>query len=96
MDRDTFEAALQSDGYTCREGSIEPHAHRPAHTHEYDVQLLVLDGAITLVFGSERHSYGPGDLCTVPAGTVHEEHTGADGVRYLIGRRLATHKQSRS
>jgi hypothetical protein len=27
--------------------------------------------------------------CTVPAGTLHEGHTGADGVRYVAGRRSA-------
>jgi hypothetical protein len=40
-----------------------------------------------LVFGRERVSYKPGDTCDVPAGTAHEEHTEADGVRYLAGRR---------
>jgi mannose-6-phosphate isomerase-like protein (cupin superfamily) len=47
----------------------------------------VLDGSITLVFGEDRVHYGPGDSCNVPAGTMHEEHTEADGVRYLAGRR---------
>jgi quercetin dioxygenase-like cupin family protein len=42
---------------------------------------------ITLVFGTDRITYRPGDSCSVPAGTVHEEHTGADGVRYVSGRR---------
>ena len=41
----------------------------------------------TLVFGQDRVTYGPGDSCSVPAGTVHEEHTDADGVRYVSGRR---------
>jgi hypothetical protein len=46
---------------------------------------------ITLVFGDDRCTYGPGDFCNVPAGTMHEEHTEADGVRYLAGRRSASH-----
>jgi len=49
-----------------------------------------LEGSITLLFGNDRRTYGPGDTGDVPAGTAHEEHTGADGVRYLIGRRAAS------
>lgn len=87
MERARFEAELSREGYECREGAIEPNVHRPAHAHAFDARLLVLDGAITLVFGDQRCAYGPGDTCTVPAGTLHEEHTGADGVKYLVGRR---------
>jgi quercetin dioxygenase-like cupin family protein len=47
----------------------------------------VLDGSITLVFGTERMTYHPGDSFSVPAGTMHEEHTEADGMRYVAGRR---------
>jgi quercetin dioxygenase-like cupin family protein len=87
MNRAEFEAGLQRDGYALREGEIVPNTHRPAHTHDFDARLFVLDGSLTLVFGRERVSYKPGDTCDVPAGTAHEEHTEADGVRYLAGRR---------
>jgi hypothetical protein len=30
---------------------------------------------VELVFGKDRVTYGPGDWCNVPAGTMHEEHT---------------------
>ena len=87
MGRAEFEADLRREGYELREGEIEPNVHRGSHAHEFDARLLVLDGSITLVFGADRCTYGPGDSCTVPAGTMHEEHTEADGVRYLAGRR---------
>jgi len=87
MDRAEFEADVRREGYELREGQIEPNVHRAAHAHEFDARLLVLDGSITLVFGTDRCMYGPGDSCNVPARTMHEEHTEADGVRYLAGRR---------
>ena len=90
MTRAEFEAELRRDGYEVREGEIEPNVHREAHAHEFDARVLVLDGSITLVFGKERVTYGPGDSCGVPAGTAHEEHTDADGVRYVSGRRSAS------
>jgi mannose-6-phosphate isomerase-like protein (cupin superfamily) len=87
MNRAEFEADIRREGYELREGEIEPNVHRAAHAHEFDARLFVLDGSITLVFGDERCTYRAGDSCTVPTGTMHEEHTEADGVRYLAGRR---------
>lgn len=89
MNRPEFEADLLREGYEVREGSIEPHRHSEAHAHGFDARVFVLDGSITLVFGENRVTYGPGDSCSVPAGTMHEEHTETDGVRYVSGRRSA-------
>ena len=91
MNRAEFEVDLQREGYELREGEIKPNEHREAHAHGFDARLFIMDGSITLVFGDDRHVYGPGDTCSVPAGTMHEEHTAADGVRYLAGRRSGTH-----
>jgi mannose-6-phosphate isomerase-like protein (cupin superfamily) len=87
MDRMEFEAELRREGFEVCEGGLGPNLHRQAHAHDYDVRVMVLEGAITLVFGDARCAYGPGDSCVVPAGTQHEEHTGKAGVRYLVGRR---------
>ena len=87
MNKAEFEADLLREGYEVREGGMEPNVHREAHAHGFDARVFVLDGSITLVFGDDRHTYGPGDSCTVPAGTMHEEHTETDGVRYVAGRR---------
>jgi mannose-6-phosphate isomerase-like protein (cupin superfamily) len=89
MNRTEFEADVRGEGYQIQEGEIKPNEHRPAHSHEFDARLFVLDGHLTLVFDGERMSFGPGMTCTLPAGTVHEEHTGADGVRYIAARRFA-------
>jgi quercetin dioxygenase-like cupin family protein len=87
MTRAEFEAELRQEGYEVREGEFKPNVHREAHAHEFDARVFVLDGSITLVFGTDRVSYGPGDSCSIPAGTMHEEHTEADGMRYVSGRR---------
>ena len=89
MDRAAFEAELRREGYEPREGEIKPNEHRAAHAHDFDARVLVLDGSLTMVLSGERRTYRTGDSCTVPAGTPHEEHTEADGVRYLAGRREA-------
>ena len=89
MNRTEFEADLRREGYELREGKIDPNVHRDAHAHDFDARLFVVEGSVTLVFGSDRVTYGPGDSCNVPAGTMHEEHTEGDGVRFLAGRRPA-------
>ena len=92
MTRTEFEAELRRDGYEVREGEFKPHHHSTAHAHEFDARVLVLEGTVTMVFGTDRVSYGPGDACTVMAGTMHEEHTEAIGARYVSGRRAASRK----
>ena len=87
MTRAEFEAAVRQEGYEVQEGEIKPHVHRELHAHDFDARLFVLDGIVTLDFGHERVTYRPGDSCHVPAGTQHAEHTEADGVRYVFGRR---------
>src|SRR4029077_12447998 len=87
MNRAEFEADVRREGYELSEGEIEPNVHRSAHVHEFDARVFVLEGSITLVLGAARRTYRPGDSCSVPAGIMHEEHTEADGVRYLAGRR---------
>jgi mannose-6-phosphate isomerase-like protein (cupin superfamily) len=91
MNRSEFEADLRREGYEVREGEIKPNVHREAHAHDFDARMFVLDGSITLVFGTDCCVYGPGDSCMVPADTLHEEHTEADGVRYVAGRRPEAH-----
>lgn len=89
MTRSEFEAWLERDGYELRQGEIPPNEHRPAHVHSFDARLFILDGALSLVRGDDRTTFRAGDACDVPANTMHEEHTGSDGVRYLAGRRSA-------
>lgn len=89
MDRSEFEAESLRDGYELREGEIRPDQHRSAHIHPFDARLFVLDGAMTFVCGTKRVDYKPSDVCDVPAGTLHEEHTKADGARFLAARSVS-------
>jgi quercetin dioxygenase-like cupin family protein len=96
MTRAEFQAACLREGYEIGEGEIQPHVRRQPHAHEFDARLFVADGSLTLVRGEDRVTYGPGEVCVVPAGTVHAEHTEADGVRLVYGRRGAARGNPRS
>jgi mannose-6-phosphate isomerase-like protein (cupin superfamily) len=92
MNRAEFQAEALREGYELREGEIPPNEHREAHAHGFDARLFVLDGHLTLVRGDDRYTFSAGETCSVPAGTLHEEHTEADGVRYLAARRSVSQR----
>jgi quercetin dioxygenase-like cupin family protein len=51
------------------------------------VLALVLEGDITLTVQGEARTYRAGDEFSMKAGCAHVEDIGAQGVKYLVGRR---------
>ena len=88
MDRASFEARLRDQGYeNIGQREMAANTVNPDHSHDFDAQVLVLDGEITITRGGKAQTFRAGDSCEVPAGTVHAEQIGPQGVRYLAGRR---------
>ena len=58
------------------------------HQHPFDACALITAGDITLVVDGTARNYAAGDIFRLPAGVVHQENAGPDGVSYLVGRRL--------
>jgi quercetin dioxygenase-like cupin family protein len=88
MDRASFEARLREQGYDeIVEREMAENAVNQMHAHEFDAQLLFLDGEMTILRDGVAHTYRQGEVCAVPAGTAHEERVGPQGVRYIAGRR---------
>jgi quercetin dioxygenase-like cupin family protein len=94
MDRAVFEARLREQGYgEAAEREMAANTVNAAHTHDFDAQLLILDGEIAIARGGIAHTYRPGETCEIPAGTPHEERVGPDGVRYIAGRRFSARRR---
>lgn len=88
MDIETFKEDLIREGYKPRFASL-PEGHiDPTHTHEFDARILVLGGEITITRDGKPEIFRAGDSCSVPAGCLHAENVGAEGVAYLAGRRM--------
>jgi len=88
MNESEFRAALKSGGYT------EPElVERPGgltnedHTHEFSAFALVLDGEITVRTATGATTCRAGDHFELASGIPHHEEYGADGARFLIGRK---------
>jgi quercetin dioxygenase-like cupin family protein len=88
MDRTTFETELRAHGYAeMVDRRMDANAVNPEHAHEFDAQLLVLEGAMTIACEGQERTYRAGDTFSMAAGCRHGERAGADGARYLAGRR---------
>jgi quercetin dioxygenase-like cupin family protein len=88
MDRASFESRLREQGYeNIGQREMAANTVNEDHAHDFDAQVLVLDGEITITRGGKAQTFRAGDSCEVPAGTVHAEQIGPEGVRYLAGRR---------
>ncbi len=88
MNRDMFEAALISEGFSdivtverIADGFLDTHAH------PFEAKALILAGDITLQIDAVTCRYQPGEIFHLPANQIHTERYGAGGVRYLVGRK---------
>ena len=87
MDRLEFEAELRREGYRVVNSSLKPNMVDPNHCHDFDAKLLVLGGEITITRDNTPEAFRAGQSCEVPAGCMHAEHVGPEGVAYVAGRR---------
>ena len=87
MDRATFEASLQRDGFELFERVMTAGTVNAYHNHPFDARLFVLSGEITITYLGESTTYGPGDTCEFSAGAIHAEEVDTEDFVYLAGRR---------
>jgi quercetin dioxygenase-like cupin family protein len=88
MNRVEFEGELQAQGYReIVDRRMPANETNPEHAHEFDARLLVIEGEMTIISEGEERTYRAGDTFAMTAGCRHTERSGADGVRYLAGRR---------
>ena len=88
MDAAAFEKNLHSEGYQQIETKGLPSGtHNDEHGHPFDVKALVLQGEISLTVAGNKRTYRTGEVFTMAAGCKHVEDIGAQGVRYVVGRR---------
>ena len=89
MNQIAFEAELQREGYQVFYGGLQAGMVNPDHAHEWDARVMVIGGEITVTRGAKAETFRAGDSCAVPAGEVHAERVGPQGVAYIVGRRNA-------
>jgi quercetin dioxygenase-like cupin family protein len=88
VDENEFRLKAKEEGYS--EPEVHEVEHAPAkemHTHDHSVLSLVLSGQFTMFYEHGATTYGPGDWCENPRGTLHTEQIGTDGVVALVAKK---------
>lgn len=80
MDRLAFEADLRREGFTVRHGGQQPNHTADTHAHDFEARIMVLSGEITLIREGKPQTFRAGDRREVPAGRMHAEQVGPEGV----------------
>jgi quercetin dioxygenase-like cupin family protein len=89
MNQNEFEADLRREGYEVFYGGMRADHLNPDHSHDWDARVMVIGGEITLTRDGRSETFRAGDSCAVPAGKMHAERVGPQGVAYVAGRRGA-------
>ena len=74
-------------GYSVVNASLKPNLRLDNHCHDFDAKLLVLGGEITITRDNAPETFRAGQCCEVPAGCMHVEQVGPEGVAFISGRR---------
>lgn len=86
LTREAFESDLRREGFEVVHGGQKPGHSADPHAHDFDARIMVLSGEITLVRDGKAETFRAGDHCEVPAGCVHTEQVGPEGVAYIAGK----------
>jgi quercetin dioxygenase-like cupin family protein len=87
MDKAEFETELRRDGYRIVNSSVKPNLIAPNHCHDFDAKSWVLGGEITITRDNNPVTFRAGQCFEVPAGCMHAEQVGPEGVALMSGRR---------
>jgi quercetin dioxygenase-like cupin family protein len=86
LTRQAFEDDLRREGFEVINGGQKADMTEDLHAHDFDVRIMVLGGAITLIRDGASRTFGPGECCEIPDGCLHATKTGPEGVAYLVGK----------
>ncbi len=88
MDEEQFRQELKEQGYGDPEFmEAGPGPIKELHTHDQSQMVLVLSGEFIMMNDSGFTTYGAGDCYENPAGTLHTEQIGPNGVSVLLAKK---------
>lgn len=92
MNKEKYRVMAAEKGYDEPiERSLEANIFNDSHTHDYALFLYITEGEISVTIdgknGSETTTCSSGQTIEVPAGVLHTERIGSDGVTILVARK---------
>jgi len=78
-----FFAVPHDEPLECLAARFRRHAYAP-HTHDTYVVGTIVEGCETFLIGGSRYYAGPGDLCLIDPGVVHDGEPAEESYAYRI------------
>lgn len=69
--------------FALRQFKVEPGGNTPRHSHDYEHEVYVVEGAGTAMLEGEERPIRGGDVLYVPADRLHQFKAGPQGLRFL-------------
>ncbi|HEY1065286.1 MAG TPA: cupin domain-containing protein [Pirellulales bacterium] len=70
--------------FAMREFEVQPGGYTPKHSHDYEHEVYILDGAGVVLEGDAEHPVGPGSVVYVAPNEVHQfRNTGDAALKFL-------------
>lgn len=69
--------------FALRQFRVEPGGNTPRHEHDYEHEVVILEGRGELHLAGEDRPIAPGDVIYVPSDTLHQFRAGDEGLRFL-------------
>lgn len=88
MEKNEFLTIIAKEGFA--EGVIvdrESNGFLDLHAHPFEAKALILAGELRMRVGEVEKVYTIGSVFHLPANVLHSENYGANGVKYLVGRK---------
>jgi quercetin dioxygenase-like cupin family protein len=70
--------------FSMRHFVVEPGGHTPHHQHDYEHEVVILEGEADVLFDSATHRARAGDVLFIPANHMHQfRNAGQEAMRFL-------------
>lgn len=69
--------------FSLRQFQVAPGGHSPRHSHDYEHEVFVVEGAGEVLLEGAYRPIKPGDVVYVPADQEHQFRAGEQGLRFL-------------
>ena len=70
--------------FSLRQFKVVPGGHTPRHSHDYEHEVVILEGGGTVLLEGRENPIRPGDVILVPANEEHQfKADSAKGLRFL-------------
>src|SRR5262245_8622589 len=69
--------------FALRQFAVEPGGHSPRHSHDYEHEVYVVEGAGTVLLNGSEQAIKAGDVVYVPADHEHQFRASTNGLKFL-------------